>query len=54
MAPIGKPNPRLPLLGLTALADNKLQACIDGENSRFRIYKYLKSSLIDFYRELVE
>jgi hypothetical protein len=54
MAPIGKPNPRLPLLGLTALVDKKLKFCIDGENSRFRIYKSLKSSLMDFYRQFVE
>ncbi|SRR5579883_612443 len=53
MAPIGKPNPRLPLLGLMALVNNKLQLSIDGENSHFRIYKSLRLSLSDFYRELV-
>ena len=35
MASIGKPDPRLPLLGLTALIQNHLQVAIDGENSRF-------------------
>ena len=41
MASIGKPNPRLPLLGLTALIENHLQVAIDGENSRFRVYRSL-------------
>jgi hypothetical protein len=52
MAPIGKPNPRLPLFGLTALMANNLQVFIDGENSRFRIEKSLRSSLSDLYRRL--
>jgi hypothetical protein len=51
MAPIGKPNPRLPLLGLMALVENKLQLSIDGENARFRIYKSLRRSLADLYRD---
>jgi hypothetical protein len=51
MAPIGKPNPRLPLLGLAALIANNLQVFIDGENSRFRIEKSLRSSLSELYRE---
>ena len=54
MAPIGKPHPRLPLLGLTALIANKLQVRIDGENSRFRIYKSLRSSLSDLYHEFLD
>ena len=51
MAPIGKPNPRLPLLGLSALIANQLQVFIDGENSRFRIEKSLRSSLSELYRK---
>ncbi len=51
MAPIGKPNPRLPLLGLMALVENNLQVSIDGENSRLRVYKSLRLSLSDLYRE---
>ncbi len=39
MATVGKPNPRLPLLGLNALIENKLQLQLDGSNSRFRIYR---------------
>jgi hypothetical protein len=50
MAPIGKPNPRLHLLGLTALIENRLQVAIDGENSRFRVYKSLGVSLSEWYR----
>jgi hypothetical protein len=53
MAPVGKPNPRLPLLGLMALIENNLKASIDGENSHFRIYKSLRLSLSDFYRRLL-
>jgi len=52
MAPMGKPNPRLPLLGLMALVENNLQVLIDGENSRFRIEKSLGSSLSELYRKL--
>jgi hypothetical protein len=52
MAPVGKPNPRLPLLGLMALVENHLQVFINGENSRFRIAKSLRSSLSELYREL--
>ena len=51
MAPVGKPNPRLPLLGLTALIANNLQVLIDGENSRFRIERSLRSRLSELYRE---
>jgi hypothetical protein len=51
MAPLGKPNPRLPLLGLMALVENDLQVFIDGENSRFRIGKSLRSSLSELYQE---
>ena len=51
MAPIGKPNPRLPLLGLTALIANNLQVRMDGEHSRFRVYKSLRSTLSDLYDE---
>jgi hypothetical protein len=51
MAPIGKPNPRLPLLGLTALIRNQLQVAIDAENSRFRVYRSLGVSLSEWYRE---
>src|SRR5205814_10272489 len=51
MAPMGKPNPRLPLLGLTALIANNLRVLIDGENSRFRIERSLRSSLSELYRE---
>jgi hypothetical protein len=50
MAPIDKPNPRLPLLGLTALIENRLQVAIDGENSRFRVYQSLGVSLSEWYR----
>ncbi len=50
MAPIGKPNPRLPLLGLTALIENHMRVAIDGENSRFRAYKSLGVSLSEWYR----
>jgi hypothetical protein len=53
MAPVGQPNPRLPLLGLMVLVNNKLNLSISGENSHFRIYKSLRLSLSDFYRELV-
>ncbi len=52
MATIGKPDPRLPLLGLTALIRNHLQVAIDGENARFRIYRSLRSSLSVWYREV--
>jgi hypothetical protein len=52
MAPIGKPHPRLSLLGLMALVENNLQVFIDGERSRFRIEKSLRSSLSDLYRRL--
>ncbi len=51
MAPMGKPNPRLPLLGLTALMQNHLRVSIDGENARFRVYKSFRLSLSDWYRE---
>jgi hypothetical protein len=51
MAAMGQPNPRLPLLGLTALIANNLQVLIDGENRRFRIAKSLRSSLTEFYQE---
>ncbi len=51
MAPIGRPNPRLPLLGLTALIENRLRVAIDAENSRFRIYRSLGVSLSEWYRE---
>jgi hypothetical protein len=51
MSPIGKPNPRLPLLGLSALIQNRLRASIDGENTRFRIHRSLRLSLSDWYRE---
>ena len=51
MAPIGKPNPRLPLLGLTALIENRLQVAIDGERSRFRVYRPLGLSLSEWYRK---
>jgi hypothetical protein len=51
MASIGKPNPRLPLLGLTALIENQLQVAIDAENSRFRVYRSLGVSLSEWYRE---
>jgi hypothetical protein len=54
MAPIGKPNPRLPLLGLSALIANKLQVQINGEHTRFRIYKSLRSTLSDLYHEFLE
>ncbi len=50
MATTGKPNPRLPLLGLNALIVNKLQVRIDGESSRFRIYRSLRSVISTFYR----
>lgn len=33
IATIGKPNPRIPLLGLNALVMNKLQLQVDGENT---------------------
>src|SRR5439155_20548720 len=52
MAPMGKPNPRLPLLGLMALVENNLQVFVDGENAHFRIAKSLRSSLSELYREL--
>ena len=52
MAAIGKPNPRLPLLGLTAFIENHLQVAIDGERSRFRVYRSLGLSLSKWYREL--
>jgi hypothetical protein len=48
MATTGKPNPRLPLLGLNALIENRLQAQIDGDNSRFRLYRSIKSILSSF------
>ena len=48
MATAGKPNPRLPLLGLHALIQNKLQLRLDGENSRFRVYRSLKSIMYGF------
>jgi hypothetical protein len=51
MALMGKPNPRLPLLGLMALVENHLQVFIDGEITRFRIGKSLRSSLSEFYQE---
>jgi hypothetical protein len=51
MSSIGKPDPRLPLLGLMALVENHLQLSIDGENPRFRVYKSLRLSLSDLYRE---
>src|SRR5262249_8139925 len=51
MAPMAKPNPRLPLHGLTALIQNQLRVSIDGENTRFRVYKSLRLSLSDWYRE---
>ena len=51
MAPIGKPNPRLPLLGLTALIQSHLHVAIDGENARFRIYRSLRESLSEWYRD---
>jgi hypothetical protein len=51
MAPIGKPNPRLPLLGLTALIAKSLRVSIDGENSHFRISKSLRSTISDLYGE---
>jgi hypothetical protein len=54
MAPMGRPNPRLPLLGLTALIANNLRVCIDGENSHFRIYKSLRKSLLDWYHEFLD
>ena len=50
MTPIGKPDPRLPLLGLMALVENDLQLTIDGGNTRFRIYKSLRLFLTDWYR----
>jgi hypothetical protein len=53
MAPMGQPNPRLPLLGLMALVENNLQVFIYGENSRFRIEKSLRSSLSELYRKFV-
>jgi hypothetical protein len=49
MATTGKPNPRLPLLGLNALIENKLQARIDGENTWFRIDRSIKSILSSFF-----
>ena len=52
MAPMGKPNPRLPLLGLTALIANNLQVFLDGEHSRFRIEKSLRASVSELYRQL--
>jgi hypothetical protein len=54
MAPAGKPNPRLPHLGLTALIANNLRVCIDGENSHFRIYRSLRSSLSDWYHQFLD
>jgi hypothetical protein len=51
MASIGKPNPRLPLLGLTASVQYNLQVLIDGENSRFRVRRSLRMSLAEFYPE---
>jgi hypothetical protein len=54
MAPIGQPNPRLPLLGLTAVIANKLQVQINGERTRFRIYKSLRSTLSDLYHESLD
>jgi hypothetical protein len=51
MAPMGKPNPRLPLLGLMALIKNNVQVLIDGEHSRFRIEKSLRSSVSELYRK---
>src|SRR5262249_29683403 len=51
MAPTGKPNPRLPLLGLTALIQNNLQVLIDGENSRFRVYKSIRMSIYELYQK---
>src|SRR5262249_22526555 len=50
MAPTGRPNPRLPLLGLMALVKNYLQVLIDGEHSRFRIKRSLRSSVSELYR----
>jgi hypothetical protein len=50
MASIGKPNPRLPLLGLMALVENNLHLSVDGERSHFRIEKSLRSSLWGWYR----
>jgi hypothetical protein len=48
MATTGKPNPRLPLLGLDTLIQNDLQLRIDGAASRFRIYRSLKSIVSSF------
>jgi hypothetical protein len=53
MASVGKPNPRLPLLGLMALIENNLQVRVDGENTRFRIYKSIRSSILDAYRRFI-
>jgi hypothetical protein len=50
MAPIGKPHPRLPLLGLTALIANKLKLALDGENSHYRVHKSLRVALAQWYR----
>ncbi len=52
MAPIGKANPRLPLLGLTALIQSQLQVVSDGENARFRVYRSLRAFLSEWYRGL--
>jgi hypothetical protein len=54
MSPIGKPNPRLPLLGLGALIANNLQVRLDGEHTRFRIYKSLRTTLSDLYHKFLD
>jgi len=48
---MGKPDPRFPLLGLSALIENDLRVMVDGESSRFRIGKSLRSNLRDVYRK---
>jgi hypothetical protein len=52
MAPIGKPHPRLPLLGPTALIENDLRVAINGERSRYRVYRSLGVSLSEWYRKI--
>jgi hypothetical protein len=51
MATIGKPNPRLPLLGLNALIENQLQLRLNGANSRFRIYRSIRTILSSLFTD---
>jgi hypothetical protein len=51
MATVGKPNPRLPLLGLDALIENKLQLRINGANTRFRIYRSIGTIVSSLFND---